>query len=862
MVEWASVTTPRSRPPLAVPAHRDGLIRRDGARWLVAIDEHCAWVADLLGMGYLAELLTHPGQEIPALDMISGGSSARAQVAAGFGDQLDESTDREANERARTAVRKAIKRPMDALDEASPVIAEVLRNTVSTGATCLYRPEARRPVVWTTGHSSTCDQPLGGPTEAELVAPTIGDWLRVEGDRHFVGRTRELDLGRTALDATDPPFSVLYVHGPGGVGKSALLDRFASLAASSGKRAVRLDLHTTEPTPSAFLSAFADAAGLGHRESSREMLADCGHLVALIDTFELGESLQAWLRHDFLATLPSSALVVIAGRNPPPSEWLVDPAWRARSRVVALDNLSEDEVARYLELQGVESRLLPRLWTVTRGHPLALSLVADLLSQRAGQDLEMTDLIEAPDVVRTLMHRFVGEIPDPRHRQALEVCAHTRFTTEDLLRSAMGVDDARELFDWLRSRPFVEEGRFGAFPHDLARDVLDTDLRWRDRIAYEDLHRRIRDHIKDRTRRARGAAQQRAAADLLFLHRLNPIMRRLHDWTTLGHVHVDRLQPGDAADVLAMAKAHQGSAQADHVAHWLARQPDAFLVVRRAEREVVGFSTLLRLDLAPAEAIADDAGAAAMYSYLMNGDDPPTPGEPVTAARFFVDREQDQRLPSLSHTAVSVAAIARALGTPGLGIDLVGAFRSPDVTPVFEHLDYRRVADAEFDVDGHHHVVFAHDFRLDGPEAWLDLMGDRELDEEARPPVPASATEPVLSRAEFAAAVRSALRDLHRPDDLAANPLVRSRQLQRVGGGPLDGNGLAELIVAAAGTLATDPRDAKARRAIDRTYLRPAGTQERAAEVLDLPFSTYRRHLSRGIDRIVRQLWAGRSGRY
>jgi hypothetical protein len=339
-------------------------------------------------------------------------------------------------------------------------------------------------------------------------------------------------------------------------------------------------------------------------------------------------------------------------------------------------------------------------------------------------------------------------------------------------------------------------------------------------------------------------------------------MGPLHDWATLGHVHVDQLRPGDAADVLAMATAHQGSAQAELVAHWLAHQPDAFLVVRRAEREVAGFSTLLRLDLAPAEAIAADPGAAAMHRYLMSSADPPLPGEPVTAARFVVDREQDQRLPSLTHTAMSVAAIARALGTPGLGIDLVGAFRSPDASPVFEHLDYRRVADAEFDVDGHHHLVFAHDFRLVGPEAWIDLMGERELDEETRGSVPALTTAPVLSRTEFAAAVRSALRDLHRPDELAANPLVRFRQVQPAGGGPLDGNGLAQLVVAAAETLAADPRDAKAHRAIDRTYLRPAGTQERAAEVLDLPFSTYRRHLSRGIDRIVRELWARRGGQH
>ena len=56
-------------------------------------------------------------------------------------------------------------------------------------------------------------------------------------------------------------------------------------------------------------------------------------------------------------------------------------------------------------------------------------------------------------------------------------------------------------------------------------------------------------------------------------------------------------------------------------------------------------------------------------------------------------------------------------------------------------------------------------------------------------------------------------------------------------------------------TLGEHPRDKKLLRALDRTYLRPAATQERAAEVLGLPFSTYRRHLSHGVERVVAWLW-------
>ena len=52
----------------------------------------------------------------------------------------------------------------------------------------------------------------------------------------------------------------------------------------------------------------------------------------------------------------------------------------------------------------------------------------------------------------------------------------------------------------------------------------------------------------------------------------------------------------------------------------------------------------------------------------------------------------------------------------------------------------------------------------------------------------------------------------------------------------------------------TRARD-KAFRALDRTYLRTSRTQESAAAVLGLPFSTYRRHLRQGLEGVVAWLW-------
>jgi hypothetical protein len=114
----------------------------------------------------------------------------------------------------------------------------------------------------------------------------------------------------------------------------------------------------------------------------------------------------------------------------------------------------------------------------------------------------------------------------------------------------------------------------------------------------------------------------------------------------------------------------------------------------------------------------------------------------------------------------------------------------------------------------------------------------------------------VLAHPDFEAAVRQGFKDLRRPDLLARNPLVRTRLVagRTVG----ESSGAAELeavLREAVATLARHPRDDKLLRAVDRTYLRPAATQEAAAAALGLPFSTYRRHLTQGMSRVVSVLW-------
>jgi hypothetical protein len=171
--------------------------------------------------------------------------------------------------------------------------------------------------------------------------------------------------------------------------------------------------------------------------------------------------------------------------------------------------------------------------------------------------------------------------------------------------------------------------------------------------------------------------------------------------------------------------------------------------------------------------------------------------------------------------------------------------------------DLPRVAGADFVVGGRRYGLFAHDFRQVPIDALIALWIERGL---AQGFVSAATSHSpallVLSQPDFTGAVRQALRDLHEPELLARNPLQRARLLcDRVDRDRPDPTALAALLREAIATLRRHPRDGKRFLAVERTYLNPAPTQEIAAELLGLPFSTYRRHLTQGVERVIAWLW-------
>jgi tetratricopeptide (TPR) repeat protein len=180
-----------------------GVLRQDGDQWVVLAGDRCAITPDLVGVRYLGTLLTHPGAEISAVELCGG----VAGIDAGAHEVVDRTTidayrrrvveldaaldaakaaddrrrarrlgeEREAlraelasvlavsgrsrrfvdsAERARTAVRKAIARAIDAIAESDEAIGSELRATISTGRSCTYAPDPHRPRRWSVRRAS------------------------------------------------------------------------------------------------------------------------------------------------------------------------------------------------------------------------------------------------------------------------------------------------------------------------------------------------------------------------------------------------------------------------------------------------------------------------------------------------------------------------------------------------------------------------------------------------------------------------------------------------------------------------------------------------------------------------------------
>jgi AAA ATPase domain len=154
----------------------------------------------------------------------------------------------------------------------------------------------------------------------------------------FVGRAGEI-RAVAELFVDDPPASVVLVHGPGGIGKSALLRQVADRGREAGWTPVMVEGRELPPVPHAIEEAL-----IGAHRFERPLV--------LIDTYERMVALGSHLRRELLPSLPERAIVVVAGRHAPERGWF-EGGWEAITREVELGPLTPSESEELLRAHGL-----------------------------------------------------------------------------------------------------------------------------------------------------------------------------------------------------------------------------------------------------------------------------------------------------------------------------------------------------------------------------------------------------------------------------------------------------------------------------------------------------------------------------
>ncbi|MBE7448781.1 MAG: ATP-binding protein [Kofleriaceae bacterium] len=687
----------------------------------------------------------------------------------------------------------------------------------------------------------------GGPSRPR----TVRDRLSAARARTVYGREDERAQVAQALAAAEPPWIVLHVVGPGGVGKSTLLAAIAEDARAQGIGVIAADLRHVDGRPDLLLDHLRAQAGVADEAALQAWLGAARRLV-LLDTFELAGSVDAWLRAVWLPGLPDTVLVVTAGRLLPAAAWRDDPAWTTLARTLPLRNLGPPDAIAMLDGHGVRRELIDPIVEVTHGHPLALALFASTAGDAACTSASVASLRDAPDVLAELVARLTDRVPSPRHLAALQVAAHVRTTTEDVLDAVLRDADAAALFAWLSTLSFVTPGPHGLVVHDLVRDVLDAGLAWRDPAAYHRMHRRVRAYLAHRLEACGAAEAYRFVRDVIWTDRYDPSLRSLMDWSQLNAAIATPLVATDVEVLVGFVHRHEGARSAELARRWLTRQPAGAMVARRGDGRPQGYAHLIELGLVDDEDVAADPVVAHAVAWLARH--APAAGPRVAVMqRFFTDAEAHMAPATSSFAVGAIHSVDTWVRRRDLGWFL-WYFHHPRDGEIMAYARQARLPALDVTVDHLRYRMYGRDFSTGD---WL-----REAPPVTGMPAPpggsADREASALSRPEFEAAVAQALRDLGRPERLAHSALLTTRFGLALEPPRVDA--LAALLTRLIRELAEDPRDGRLGRALDRTYVRAAPSQELAAELLGVGVSSLRRHLRAGTDRLVEQLWFRETG--
>ncbi len=619
----------------------------------------------------------------------------------------------------------------------------------------------------------------------------------------FVGRAAPLATVSAALTG-DAPARIIHVHGPGGVGKSALLRAVGRRAAGLGRPIIRVDGRLVAATPEALATAVAPAEVDG--------------AVLLVDEADELAPLRFELRDLLVRSLPSSAVVVLAGRKPPGREWFDDGLDQISTEVLLRPMDPEESrelLARYGTAEPVD---LDAVIAWAQGFPLALTLAATLEGERSDRAIGRLGSMPAADGLSDLLLARLGgrEIADV-DPDVLDVACVAPAVDARLLAAVLPGRPTRAGLAQLRALSVAEQLGSRTTLHRLVRSALRDRLRSTDPDRHRTIVLRVAAHLRQRAL----AGEPLLVLDLADLIEA-PEIRLGFDASTTHYA--DFARPDDL-DAVAESTGAGGTEWFARYRRWCEDRPRHAIAVRRATGELAALSLIYLADDAPAwadECIeagpvlrhireAGQSTAAVLMHDLVIVENP----EDLAAAAEVI---------RVGNNAITTVVQAR----PRYFYVTAPGRRDDDGT---EPLGYQEVVELRRRDDERELQTIASDF---GPEGTAGQLYAMVLAEQQAEPLSATSDS-------TGSAVLAAVRSFHDDQALAASPLAPPT-------GSVDERAAAvrqQVAAALADAFTPSEPDQLLRRAIERTYLDPDGGHGRAQRELHMSRSSFYRHLQK-----------------
>jgi class 3 adenylate cyclase len=557
---------------------------------------------------------------------------------------------------------------------------------------------------------------------------TISDRLSEAARISFVGRENELGLLSSVIGSANLPFVVAFIHGPGGIGKSCLIQTLLSSIAPE-VRCYVLDCRNIEPTPQGFLLSLGTALGV-QEEPDHQSIVDClgeggQRTVLALDTYETFGLMDTWLRQVFAPSLTENVFTIIAGRLPPSTGWLTTPGWQDLFRDIELKELTEDNSRKMMESRGLNPKHFETVQRFARGYPLVLEMAATAL--HAQPDLEIKDGTP-PKILQQLTQAFLSGLR-PETVEAVEAASTVRCVTEPLLRALLNVPRVSEAFKNLQSLPFIDVTTEGLTFHDVVHDTISKELSWRDPERYRTYRKRAWSFFSKESQHAVAHGLWSCTANMLYLAE-HPVVREAFFPAGATDYMVEPATDSDGNDICDIASSNEVEEAANLIKKWWDRYPDTFSVAKSRDGKIAGFYSIFEPNDIERKHLMDDPLTAAWLKHL--NENPVSDDERVLFLRKWLARTTGEA-PSpvqgacwldIKRAYMELRPSLRRLYTTVIDLETY----VPIVTP----LGFAPLEEAHVSMGGITHYTAALDFGPSSVDGWIASVVGAELGIESK----------------------------------------------------------------------------------------------------------------------------------